>query len=120
MGDFNINLNCNIDKNTSDYEDMLYSHAFFPTINSPTQITPYSKTLTDNIFYNNVTKNIIPGNITTSIPDHLTQFSLISNQNPLPKSQMLNTDEKRSFRNISSMAFEEDLKINTRHKFKYR
>ena len=28
---------------------------FFPTINSPTQITPHSKTLTDNIFYNDET-----------------------------------------------------------------
>ena len=57
-----------------------------------------------------MTKNIISGNITTSISDHLTQFLLISNQNPLSKNQMLNTDEKRSFRNINSMAFEEDLK----------
>ena len=111
MRDFNINLlKCNIDKNTPDYGHILYSHAFFPKINSPTWITPYSKTLIDNIFYNNVTKNIISGNITTSISDHLTQFLLISNQNPLSKNQMLNTDEKRSFRNINSMAFEEDLK----------
>ena len=111
MGDFNINLlNCNIDKNTSDYVDTLYSHAFFPTINSPMQITANSKTLIDNIFYNDVTKNIISGNITASISDHLTQFLLISNQNPSSKNQMLNTDEKRSFRNINSMAFEEDLK----------
>ena len=61
MGNFNINLlnNCNIDKNTSDYVVILYSHAFFPTINLPTRITPNSKTLIDNIFYNDVTKNII-------------------------------------------------------------
>ena len=64
MGEFNINLNCNIDKSTSDYVDTLYSHAFFPTINSPTRITANSKTLIDNIFYNDVTKNI-SGNITT-------------------------------------------------------
>ena len=97
-------------KNTSDYVDILYSHAFFPRTNSPTRITPNSKTLTDNIFYNIVTKNIISGNITTSISDHLTQFLLISNQNPFSKHQMLNTDDKRSFRNINSMAFEEDTK----------
>ena len=60
------------------------------------QITPYSKTLIDNILYNNMTKNIISGNITTSISDHFTQFLLISNQNPFSKNQMLNTDEKRS------------------------
>ena len=58
------------------------------------QITANSKTLIDNIFYNDVTKNIISGNITTSISDHLTQFLLISNQNPSSKNQMLNTDEK--------------------------
>ena len=45
MGDFNINLlNCNIDKKTSDYVDTSYSHAFFPTINSPAGITANSKT----------------------------------------------------------------------------
>ena len=81
MGDFNRNLlNCNIDKHTSDYVDILYSHAFNSTINSPTQITANSKTLIDNITYNNATKNIISGNLTTSISDHLTQFLLISNQ----------------------------------------
>ena len=57
-----------------------------------------------------MTKNIISGNITASISDHLTQFLLISNQNPSSKNQMLNTNDKRSFRNINSMAFEEDLK----------
>ena len=89
-------LNCNINKNTSDYMDILYSHTFFPTTNSPMQITLYSKTLTDNKFYNNATKNIISGNITTSTSDHLTQFLLISNQNPFWKNQMLNTDEKNN------------------------
>ena len=74
MGDFNINLNCNIDKNTSDYVDNLYSHAFFPTINSPMRITTNSKTLINNIIYNDVTKNIISGNITTSISDHLSFY----------------------------------------------
>ena len=78
MGDFNINLlNYNIDKNTSDFVGILYSHALFPTINSPTQISPYSKTL---------------------IPYLITYFIVI------------NADGKRSFRNINSMAFEEDLK----------
>ena len=85
--------------------DTLYSHAYFPTINSPTQITANSKTLIENIFCNDVTKNIISRNITTSISDQLIQFLLISNQNPSSKNQILDTDEKRSFRNINSMAF---------------
>ena len=34
MGKFNINLlNCNTDKDTSDYIDTLYSHLFYPKIN---------------------------------------------------------------------------------------
>ena len=57
------------------------------------RITPHSKTLIDNIFYSNVTKNIISGNIRTSIYDHLAQFPLISNQTPFSKNQTLNTDE---------------------------
>ena len=60
---------------------------FFPTINSPTRITANSKTLIDNIFYNNVTKNVISGNITTSISDRLTQLLLISNQNSSSKTR---------------------------------
>ena len=81
MGDFNINfLNCNTDKDTSDYIDTLYSHSFYPTINSPTRITPTSKTLIDNIFYNNASNNIISGNIATSISNHLTQFLLVPGQ----------------------------------------
>ena len=83
---------------------------FFPTIHSPTLITANSITLIDNIFYNDVTKNIISENITTSTSDHLTQFLLISNQNSSSKNQMLNKKDKGSFRNINSMAFEEDLK----------
>ena len=67
MGDFNMNLlNCDTDKDTSDYIDTLFSHSFYPTINSPTRITPTSKTLIDNIFYNNASSNIISGNIATS------------------------------------------------------
>ena len=108
---FNIKLfNCNIDKNTFDYVDILYSRAFLPTINSPTQITSNSKTLIDNIFCNNVTKNIISGNLTASLSDYLTQFQSISNQYSFSKHQMLNTDESKSSRNINWMAFEKELK----------
>ena len=83
---------------------------FFPTINSPARINSNSKTLIDNIFYKDATKYSISQNITTLISVHLTQFLLICNQNPSSKNQMLNTDQKRSFRNIISKAFEEDLK----------
>ena len=43
-------------------------------------ITPTTKTLIDNIFYNNASNNISSGNITTLISDHLTQFLLVPDQ----------------------------------------
>ena len=78
MGDFNINiLNCNSDRNTSSFTDTLYSNSFYPTINIPTRITSTSKTLIDNILYNNITKCISAGNIVTSFSDHLMQYIFI-------------------------------------------
>ena len=73
MGDFNIKfLNCNTDKDTSDYIDILYSHSFYPTIISPTGITTITKTLIDIMFYHNASNNILSGYVATSISKHLT------------------------------------------------
>ena len=73
MGDFNINiLNCNSDRDTSSFIDTIYSNSFYLTINIPTLITSTSKTLIDNILYNNITKSISAGNIVTGILGHLT------------------------------------------------
>ena len=81
MGDFNINiLNCDSDKNTADFVDTIYASSLYPTINTPTQITATSKTLIDNIFYNDFTKKITAGNIATSVSDYLTQFSITRDQ----------------------------------------
>ena len=81
MDDFNINiLHCDSDKDTSNFIDTMYASSSYPTINTPTRITATSKTLIDNIFYNDFTKNFLAGNILTSISDHLTQYLLISNQ----------------------------------------
>ena len=81
MGDFHINiLNCDSDKDITDFKDTMYASSLYPTNNTPTRITATSKTLIDNIFYNDFTKKISAGNILTSISDHLTQYLLISNQ----------------------------------------
>ena len=76
VGDFNINLlHSDLDKETSNFMDNnIYSNYFFPTINLPTRKTASSLSLTDNIFYNDICKNINAGNINTIICDHLTQF----------------------------------------------
>ena len=52
MGDFNINLlNYDSDKDTTNFVDTMYALSFYPTINTPTQITATSKTLIDNIYF---------------------------------------------------------------------
>ena len=73
MGDFNIKfLNCNTDKDSSDYIDILCFHSFYPTVNSPAGIITTTKTLVDIIFYHNTSKNIPLGYVATSITNCLT------------------------------------------------
>ena len=77
MGDFNINLiNSNSDTSTSDFLDLITSNSLMPLIHKPTRITSTSKTLIDNILTNKTEDNIISGNITCSISDHLAQFAI--------------------------------------------
>ena len=75
MGDFNINLikyDCH--NPTPQFLYSICSNSFFPYINIPTHHTPRSKTLTDNIFHNNINENAISGNLITDISDHLAKF----------------------------------------------
>ena len=45
----------------------------------PTRITSHSNTPLDNIFSNIIDPDIISGNLTNTISDHLPQFSIIPN-----------------------------------------
>ena len=45
----------------------------------PTRITSNFNTLIDNIFLNVIDPDIISGNLTATISDHLHQFSIIPN-----------------------------------------
>ena len=59
MADYNINiLNSDVGHQTSGFLDTMYSNSFFPTINTRTRISTTSRTLIDNMFYNDITKNI--------------------------------------------------------------
>ena len=109
MGDYNINiLNCNSNNETSDFTDTMYASSFYPTINTPTRITATSKILIDNIFYNTVTKNILAGNVATSISDHLTQFLITTNdKKSLPEKEQIGI---RTYRNYTKDKFLIDLK----------
>ena len=72
MGDFNVNLiNCNDDKNTSNFLDTMFSNSFLPFIATPTRITRNTKTLIDNIFYNKPLNDTMSGNLSSIISDQL-------------------------------------------------
>ena len=98
-GDFNINLlNYNDHQPTNDFLDSLASNSFIPYILHPTRITSHSKTLIDNIFSNYIFHEIISGNTTATISNHLPQFSFISNifSNPsTPKSNFYERDSQK-------------------------
>ena len=80
LRDFNVNLlNYNEHNQTNEVLDSLTSNLFIPLFLQPTRITSHSNTLTDNIFSNVIDPDIISGNLTATISDHLPQFSIIPN-----------------------------------------
>ena len=78
LGDFNVNLlNYNEHNQTNEFLDSLASNSFSSLILQPTRITSHSNTLINNIFSNVIDPDIISGNLTATISDHLPQFSII-------------------------------------------
>ena len=79
-GHFNVNLlNYNEHNQTNEFLDSLASNSLIPLVLKPTRINSHSNTLTNNIFSNVTDSDIISGNLTATIPDHLPQFSVIPN-----------------------------------------
>jgi len=77
-GDYNIDLlKLNKDTFTNNYFNQLTNMNFMPLITIPTRITTQSKTLIDNILFNQFAQNIKSGNLNVSISDHSPQFAII-------------------------------------------
>ena len=112
MGDFNINLiNYNDDKNTGNFLDTMFSQSFLPYITTPTRITRNTKTLIDNIYYNKPLNNIISGNLSSIISDHLIQFLIEPLDFSEKSSKIIN--RQRCYKNFDKLKFKTDLvKIN--------
>ncbi|XP_065679190.1 uncharacterized protein LOC136093905 [Hydra vulgaris] len=90
MGDFNMDLlNYNESLIISDYLDSLCSYSFYPTIIQPTRVTCKSKTIIDNIFLNFQIPNLISGNVTISILDHMAQFVCIPSSTPFKRKKSI-------------------------------
>ena len=107
MGDFNINLlNYESNRETADFLNNMHSNSLVPYITLPTRITPRSKTLTDNIFFNEINEAAISRNLITDISDHHAQFLIT------PK--ILGNDRskvtlRRSYKNFNNELFKIDL-----------
>ena len=103
MGDFNIDLlKYDTHGDSSDFLDAMYASFLLPYINTPSKVTPHSKTLIDNIFSNTIEDSSISGNLVTTISDHYSQFLLMKNLNNkknITKTEVYHQD----FQNINSI-----------------
>ena len=80
LGDSNINLlNYDIHPPTNEVLNSLSFHYFLPHILQPSRVTTNSKILIGNIFSNMAVPNIISGDLTSSLSDHLPQFLVAPN-----------------------------------------
>ena len=87
-------LNYNEDRPTNDSLDSLASSSLVSYILQPTRLTGCSKTLTDNILCNSTSDEIISGNITATMSDHLPQFLIALNVFVIPLSNKSNIFER--------------------------
>ena len=96
LGDYNVDLSkyeqhCP----TNEFLDSFASSIFLPYIIQPTRVTSNSKTIIDNIFSNIISTDIISGNLTATISDHLPEFLIapeIFRNSPSNKSNYFERD----------------------------
>ena len=61
-------------RHAAKFLDNIHSNSFVPYITLPTCITPKSKTLINNIFFNDINEVMTLGNLITDISDYFVQF----------------------------------------------
>ena len=104
MGDFNIDLlKADLKPSHNDFLETNLSRFFTPQITRPTRITPYSKTLIDNIFTNILSFESNSHNLICGISDHLPQIL------NLDISANKRTKTKKSWRDFSKFDREDFL-----------
>ena len=87
-------MHYNEHKPTNEFLDSLASNSYLPYIIQFSRDASHSKTLIDNIFSNVISKDIIFGNITATISDHVPQFLISSNTFGDPTSNKSNVFER--------------------------
>ena len=94
VGDFNFDLlKVNKHDETSVFFNKMMSSFLLPVISIPTKINTVNDTLIDNIFTNEFNPDLISGNFTEDISDHLPSFLIIpkNNKKKLPKNHNIYT-----------------------------
>ena len=80
LEDFNVNLlNYNEHSQTNEVLNSLLSNSFIRLILQSSRISIHSNTFIQNIFLNVIDPDTISSNITATLSDHLSQFSIIPN-----------------------------------------
>ena len=107
MGDFNINLlNYESNRETADFLNNMHSNSLVTYITLPNRITPRSKTLIDNIFFNKINEAAISGNLITDISDHHAQFFIT---HKILENDPNKVTLRRSYNNFHNELFKNDL-----------
>ena len=99
-GDFNFDLlKASNHTVTLNFINKMTSNFLLPVITLPTKINKTNDTLIDNIFTNQINPDIISGNLTVDISDHIPSFMIIPrpNQNHLPKKHNIYTRDTKNF-----------------------
>ena len=121
LGDFNVNLlNYNEHNQTNEFLDSLASNLLTPLILEPIRITSHSNTFIDNVFSNVIDPDIISGNLTATISDHLPQFAIIpnmfgnipGNKSSIYERDWSKFDQENFILDYCSVDWEDLLKIN--------
>ena len=107
MGDFNINLlNYESNQETADFLNNMHSNSLVPYITLSTRIKPRSKTLIDNILFNEINEAALSGNLVTDISGHHAQFLITSKiLENIPNKVTL----RKSYKNVNNELFKNDL-----------
>jgi exonuclease III len=119
-GDFNFDLTNIAHQETSDFFDTMTSNQMIPTISLPTKLNNKHDTLHDNIFTNQFNPDMVSGNYTVLISDHLASFLIIPNKNMqfLPKKHNIIKRDTKNFNkdlflhNINAIEREDLLQAN--------
>ena len=99
-GDFNFDLLQTSNHTDSfNFLELMMTNMLLPSITLPTRINQVTNTLIDNIFTTDIHPELISGNLSTGISDHLPSFLVIpkQNQNFLPKKHNIIKIDKGKF-----------------------